>query len=146
MNHLHVHIAVDDLDQSIAFYETLFGAAPSVKKDDYAKWILEDPAVNFAISAREGATAGLDHLGIETSDRPRLEAISTRLKQAEHTTLDQEATQCCYAVSDKTWVEDPTGIRWETFYTHGEAAVYGADARWPEEAAPSAPGHSGRCC
>ncbi|NOX95088.1 MAG: glyoxalase/bleomycin resistance/dioxygenase family protein [Alphaproteobacteria bacterium] len=126
MNRMHIHINVKDLEQSIAFYSTLFGAPPVVTKGEYAKWILDDPALNFAISDSANQT-GVNHIGIQTDDRDGLSAISKRLKAAGETTFDQEATSCCYAVSDKTWVEDPSGVRWETFFTHGEATVYGDD-------------------
>ncbi|MEL6841325.1 MAG: ArsI/CadI family heavy metal resistance metalloenzyme [Pseudomonadota bacterium] len=128
MNRFHIHVNVDDLKQSINFYSSLFGTYPTVTKDDYAKWLLEDPAVNFAISVREGAKAGLNHVGLQTGDSAGLTAISDRLKAAEATTFHEDATTCCYAVSDKTWVQDPAGLRWETFYTHGEATEYGVDA------------------
>lgn len=128
MNRFHVHVNVDDLKQSISFYSSLFGTYPTVTKDDYAKWLLDDPAVNFAISVRDGAKPGLNHVGLQTGHSAGLTAISDRLKAAEATTFDEDATTCCYAVSDKTWVQDPAGLRWETFYTHGEATEYGEDA------------------
>ncbi|MBL4619712.1 MAG: VOC family protein [Marinicaulis sp.] len=126
MNRMHIHINVKDLEQSIAFYSTLFGAPPVVTKGEYAKWILDDPALNFAISESADQT-GVNHIGIQTDARDGLSAISKRLKAAGEITLDKEATSCCYAVSDKTWVEDPSGVRWETFFTHGEATIYGDD-------------------
>lgn len=126
MKRLHVHVAVDDLAQSMGFYSTLFGAEPSVVKSDYAKWMLDDPRVNFAISSR-GRAAGLDHLGIQAHESAELDEISGRLKAAGAETLDEAATTCCYAQSDKTWVTDPSGIRWETFHTFGESTVYGDD-------------------
>ncbi|HRD46257.1 MAG TPA: ArsI/CadI family heavy metal resistance metalloenzyme [Caulobacter sp.] len=124
MKRLHLHIAVEDLDRSIGFYSTLFGAEPSVVKDDYAKWMLEDPRVNLAIS-RRGRAAGIDHVGVQADTGPELAEIATRLKAAGETTFDQEATTCCYAKSDKSWVVDPSGVRWETFHTTGEATTYG---------------------
>jgi catechol 2,3-dioxygenase-like lactoylglutathione lyase family enzyme len=138
MKRLHVHVAVDDLAASKAFYATLFNAQPSVVKDDYAKWMLEDPKVNFAISTRGGA-AGVDHLGIQVETETELAELAARLKQAGETTLDQTAATCCYAKSDKAWVSDPAGLRWETFYTFGDAATYGEDA--PVAARPAA-----ACC
>ena len=111
MKRLHLHIAVDDLDRSIGFYSTLFGAQPSVVKDDYAKWMLEDPKVNLAIS-RRGRAAGIDHVGIQTDTADELSDLAVRLKSAGETTFDQEATTCCYARSDKSWVVDPSGVRW----------------------------------
>lgn len=126
MKRLHVHIAVDDLSKSIDFYSTLFGAPPAVTKDDYAKWMLDDPHVNFAISAR-ARVAGVDHLGIQVDSADELQDLAARLKDAGETTRDQEATTCCYARSDKAWVTDPSGLRWETFFTFGEATSYGED-------------------
>ena len=126
MKRLHVHVAVDDLATSKAFYATLFGAKPSVVQNDYAKWMLEDPRVNFAISSR-GRAGGVDHLGIQVESADELAELSGRLKAAGEVTLDQEATTCCYAKSDKSWVNDPAGLRWETFHTFGEATTYGED-------------------
>ncbi len=126
MKRLHVHVAVEDLSKSIAFYSTLFGAEPSVRKEDYAKWMLEDPRVNFAISDR-ARIAGVDHLGIQTESGEELAELAGRLKAAGEVTRDQDATTCCYAKSDKSWVNDPQGIRWETFHTHGDATSYGED-------------------
>lgn len=126
MKRMHVHVAVEDLAGSISFYSTLFGAGPNVIKPDYAKWLLDDPRVNFAISDRRG-TAGIDHLGIQAESGEELAEISGRLKAAGEPTRDQTATTCCYAVGDKAWVNDPSGVRWETFHTMGEAAVYGQD-------------------
>ncbi|MBS0296343.1 MAG: VOC family protein [Proteobacteria bacterium] len=132
MKRLHIHVNVEDLDRSMAFYETLFGAPPSVVKGDYAKWMLDDPRVNFAISARS-REAGLNHLGVQTDTREELDELAARLKAAGARTQDQEATTCCYARSDKSWVSDPSGLRWETFFTFGEATTYGED----EPAAPA---------
>ena len=126
MKRLHVHVAVDDLAKSVGFYSTLFGAEPSVTRDDYAKWMLDDPRVNFAISSR-GRADGVDHLGIQVETDAELRELAGRLKAAGETTRDQEATTCCYAQSNKAWVNDPSGIRWETFFTFGEATTYGED-------------------
>lgn len=124
MKRLHVHVAVDDLRKSIAFYSTLFDAAPAVVKPDYAKWMLEDPRVNFAISAR-GRAAGVDHLGIQVEDRDELAEVYDRLQRAEGPVLAVGATTCCYAKSEKSWIVDPQGLAWETFHTTGESTVYG---------------------
>ena len=140
MKRLHLHVTVPDLSQSIHFYETLFGAAPAVVKDDYAKWMLDDPRVNFAISTRDRAP-GLDHVGIQVDSAAELSELSGRLKAAGAQTFDEEATTCCYAQSDKSWVSDPAGMRWETFFTFGEATTYGED---PAQAALEAA--SGACC
>ncbi|HUH84496.1 MAG TPA: ArsI/CadI family heavy metal resistance metalloenzyme [Stellaceae bacterium] len=139
MKRFHVHVAVEDLAQSVRFYATLFAAEPTVLKPDYAKWMLEDPRVNFAISQRGGA-AGVEHLGIQVEDEQELAEVYDRLKQAERPTIEQKATTCCYAKSDKQWIDDPQGVSWETFLTHGAATVYGAGSRrdLPEAAAPRA--------
>ena len=150
MKRLHVHVAVDDLEESIGFYTTLFAARPSVTKDDYAKWMLDDPKVNFAISARGARNGAVDHLGIQVESDGELRELAGRLKAAGEATRDQEATTCCYAQSNKAWVNDPSGIRWETFFTFGEATSYGED----EPAAPakaqasccSAPAAKPTCC
>jgi catechol 2,3-dioxygenase-like lactoylglutathione lyase family enzyme len=126
MKRLHIHVAVEDLAKSISFYSTLFGAQPLVVKDDYAKWVLDDPRVNLAISDR-AAVAGVDHLGIQVESGEELAELSGRLKAAGEVTRDQRATTCCYAQSDKAWVNDPNGLRWETFFTFGAATTYGED-------------------
>ena len=141
MKRLHLHVSVPDLTQSIGFYETLFGAAPSVVKDDYAKWMLDDPLVNFAISQR-GGTVGVDHVGIQVDSTADLAALAGRLKAAGAETFDQEATTCCYAKSDKSWVTDPAGVRWETFHTFGEATRYGEDLSTAMAASAETPA----CC
>lgn len=145
MKRLHLHVSVPDLSRSISFYETLFGAAPTVVKPDYAKWMLEDPAVNFAISERAEAP-GLQHLGIQVDSRADLSVLAARLKSAGARTVDQEATTCCYARSDKTWVNDPSGLQWETFYTLGEATTYGDDAIASEAAATTGAPVAAACC
>lgn len=125
MKRLHVHVSVDDLAKSIQFYSTLFAAEPTVTKDDYAKWMLDDPRVNFAISKR-GQASGIRHLGIQVEDRAELADVYSRLQRAEAPVLEEGATTCCYAKSEKSWVEDPQGIQWETFLTTGESTTYGA--------------------
>lgn len=125
MKRLHVHVSVDDLTQSIRFYSTLFSAEPTVIKDDYAKWMLEDPRVNFAISKRAGNSAGISHLGIQVEDKAELAEVYDRLSRAERPTVERQGTICCYARSDKRWIADPQGVPWETFFTYGKATVYG---------------------
>jgi catechol 2,3-dioxygenase-like lactoylglutathione lyase family enzyme len=125
MKRLHVHVSVDDLDRSIGFYSALFDAAPAVVKTDYAKWMLEDPRVNFAISARGGVHAGVDHLGIQAEDESELAEVYERLQAAEGPVLRQGAVTCCYHESEKSWIADPSGVNWETFLTRGEATSYG---------------------
>jgi catechol 2,3-dioxygenase-like lactoylglutathione lyase family enzyme len=125
MKRLHVHVAVDDLDQSIRFYSALFAAEPTVRKDDYAKWMLDDPRANFAISTGESEVVGVSHLGIEAEDEAELAEVFDRLSRAERPIVAEPAATCCYARSDKQWVADPQGVPWEAFYTFGESAVFG---------------------
>jgi catechol 2,3-dioxygenase-like lactoylglutathione lyase family enzyme len=125
MKRLHVHVGVNDLDQSIGFYSTLFAAQPTVVKDDYAKWMLDDPRVNFAISSGNHARNGIEHLGIQVENADELTEVYGRLKAAERPVLDEGATTCCYAKSEKSWIADPDGVLWEAFHTTGEATFYG---------------------
>lgn len=138
MKRFHVHVAVADLEQNIRFYSTVFGVPPSVVKDDYAKWMLEDPRVNFAISAR-GATPGLDHLGFQVDSDEELAGLRAQVERAEIAALDQPEAACCYARSNKYWTADPQGIAWETFHSLSSIPVYG-DA--PKAGAASEAG----CC
>ena len=128
MKRLHVHVSVADLDQSIRFYSTLFATTPSVTKSDYAKWMLDDPRVNFAISTHGGKAGGLDHLGIQVETQDELQEVYGRLQQADRPVLDEGATTCCYAQSQKSWIADPQGLSWEIFLTSGESTVYGDSA------------------
>jgi catechol 2,3-dioxygenase-like lactoylglutathione lyase family enzyme len=123
MKRFHVHVAVNELAQSVRFYSSLFGQAPSVEKPDYAKWMLEDPRVNFAISKR-GAPAGVEHLGFQVDSIDELNALTTQARAANLSVHDEMAATCCYANSDKGWIHDPQGIAWEAFVTHGEATTY----------------------
>jgi catechol 2,3-dioxygenase-like lactoylglutathione lyase family enzyme len=127
MKRLHVHVAVQDLKQSIRFYSALFAAEPAVTKDDYAKWMLDDPRVNFAISTR-GGKVGIDHLGIQAESDGELAELGSRLAQADVAVTEQKGATCCYAKSDKYWTLDPQGIAWESFRTLDSAPVYGRDA------------------
>lgn len=142
MKRLHVHVGVSDLDRSIRFYSTLFGAEPTVTKPDYAKWMLEDPRVNFAISAGP-AQKGIEHLGIQVESGDELKEVYGRLKAADRPVLEEGATTCCYAKSEKSWIADPQGVVWETFLTNGEATVYGDS---PELTALSANAAETTCC
>ena len=143
MKRLHVHVSVDDLDQSIRFYSTLFAAEPTVLKDDYAKWMLEDPRVNFTISERDGRP-GVQHLGIQVENCAELAEVYERLRHAEGPVIEEGETTCCYAQSEKSWIDDPQGVQWETFLTTGESTVYGTDEIRPRtgKAACCAPGRS----
>jgi catechol-2,3-dioxygenase len=127
MKRLHIHVSVDDIDQSVRFYNTLFGTGPAVTKPDYAKWMLDDPRVNFAISSRGGA-AGLDHFGIQVETKGELQEVYGRLQNADRPVIEEGATTCCYAHSEKAWITDPQGLSWETFLTSGDSTVYGDSA------------------
>jgi catechol 2,3-dioxygenase-like lactoylglutathione lyase family enzyme len=124
MKRMHIHVSVDDIDESIRFYNGLFAAEPAVVKPDYAKWMLEDPRVNFAISRRGGAS-GIRHLGIQVENASELEEVYARLRRAGRPVLEEGVTTCCYAESEKSWIEDPQGIQWETFLTTGASTTYG---------------------
>jgi len=139
MKRLHVHVAVHDLRQSIRFYSALFAAEPTVCKDDYAKWQLEDPRVNFAISSR-GSKTGVDHLGIQAENAVELEELGVRLAQADVTVTAQKGASCCYAKSDKYWTLDPQGVAWESFHTLDSAPVFG------EDAVSAMPDRKSACC
>jgi catechol 2,3-dioxygenase-like lactoylglutathione lyase family enzyme len=123
MKRFHVHVAVDDLQDSVRFYSTLFGVGPSVHQSDYAKWMLDDPKVNFAISSR-GRVAGVNHLGFQVESDSELAAMQAQLQAADSGLVEQTAIACCYARSDKYWITDPSGIAWETFHTLGSIPVY----------------------
>lgn len=135
MSRFHVHLNVVDLADSVRFYTQLFATGPSVLKADYAKWMLDDPQVNFAVSST-GRAPGIDHLGLQVDSTAELVALGRRLDAAGGSVVPEEAATCCYARSDKQWTEDPQGTRWETFHTFGEATTYHADA--PECATMSA--------
>lgn len=139
MKRLHVNVNVQDIDQSIRFYSTLFAAEPTVLKNDYAKWMLDDPIVNFAIS-QCGSGTGIAHLGIQAEDETELAEVYGRLQNAGGPTLDEGETTCCYARSNKQWIEDPQGVSWETFYTHGESETYGFEIGQKPEPTPQS------CC
>jgi catechol 2,3-dioxygenase-like lactoylglutathione lyase family enzyme len=124
MKRFHVHVHVDDLARNIAFYSAMFQQAPARSEDDYAKWMLQDPPVNFAISTR-GHGSGVDHLGIQVDNAEELDELKARAKSADMALLDEGETSCCYARSDKYWVTDPQGIAWEQFHTLGSIPVYG---------------------
>jgi catechol 2,3-dioxygenase-like lactoylglutathione lyase family enzyme len=131
MKRFHVHLSVPDLQQSIRFYSSLFGISPAVEKPDYAKWMLDDPRLNFAISQR-GAVRGVNHFGFQVDSDDELTALRRHIAETEITALDEPDAACCYANSDKYWVMDPQGIAWETFHTLGEIPVFG---RQPASAA-----------
>ena len=139
MKRFHVHVAVNDLQQGIGFCSTLFGAEPTVLKDDYAKWMLDDPRVNFAISERS-SEAGINHLGFQVDEASELEEIRTRLQSASAAVMNEEEVSCCYARSNKAWVTDPAGVAWETFHSLGTVPFYGEKHEHEKPAAQAA------CC
>ena len=140
MKRFHVHVSVQDLAQSIRFYSAMFGAPPTVAKPDYAKWMLEDPRINFAISTRPGRKQGIDHLGIQAESGAELEEVGARLAQADVAVMPQKNAACCYAKSDKYWTIDPQGVPWESFHTLDTVPMYGEDRRSKATEAPRA------CC
>ena len=143
MKRMHIHVGVADLAASIHFYSTLFDAEPTVTKDDYAKWMLDDPRVNFAISSENHATKGIEHLGIQAESPDELQQVFTRLRKADAPVLEEGQTTCCYARSEKSWIADPDGVVWEAFYTNGESVIYGDS---PELSAVSANASESSCC
>ena len=143
MKRMHIHVGVDNLDASIKFYSTLFDAEPTVKKDDYAKWMLDDPRVNFAISSENHASKGIEHLGIQAESEDELQQVFTRLRKADAPVLEEGQTTCCYAQSEKSWIADPDGVVWEAFYTNGESVIYGDE---PELSAVSNNASETSCC
>jgi catechol 2,3-dioxygenase-like lactoylglutathione lyase family enzyme len=145
MKRFHVHVAVNDLQASIGFYSTLFGAAPTVLKDDYAKWMLEEPRVNFAISLRD-STAGVNHLGFQVDDAAELEEIHGRLQQAGTSVAQEENVACCYARSDKYWVTDPAGVAWESFRSLGTVPFYGDAEQQAVKACETTQAAATPCC
>ncbi|MGC2461526.1 MAG: ArsI/CadI family heavy metal resistance metalloenzyme [Steroidobacteraceae bacterium] len=137
MKRFHVHVAVNELTESVRFYTAVFGAEPSVLRADYAKWMLDDPRINFAISKR-GHPAGINHLGFQVDGDVELHEMRTRLEGADASLIEQTGQDCCYAKSDKYWITDPQGIAWETFHTLGTMPVYGEDG--------DVPSTSSACC
>ena len=140
MKRMHVNLSVTDLDASVGFYTALFDSEPSVLKEDYAKWMLDDPRVNFAITTR-GTKKGIDHLGIQVEDDTELKEVYARLSRANAPTVEEGETTCCYAHSEKSWSFDPDSIAWETFLTRGESTVYGSDGIRPKEQASACCSH-----
>ena len=126
MKRMHIHVAVENLDQSIQFYNSLFATEPTKTKVDYAKWMLDDPRINFAISTRSGKT-GVDHLGLQVDEEAELDEVRERLRKADFSVFDEGETTCCYAISDKSWVKDPSGIAWEAYQTMGDAQIFSSD-------------------
>ena len=143
MRRFHVHLGVPDLSESIRFYSALFGAPPSVEKPDYAKWMLEDPRVNFAISHRASRT-GLNHLGLQAESTEELQAIRKRFAAADPANVvDEPQVNCCYAFGDKHWTKDPQGIAWEAFHTLSNVPVVDEERAGSESGACGA---ANTCC
>jgi catechol 2,3-dioxygenase-like lactoylglutathione lyase family enzyme len=151
MKRFHVHVSVDDLEASVRFYSSVFGVPPTVLKPDYAKWMLDDPRINFAIS-KQGLKAGVDHLGVQVESESELRQLRDQVASAEIIALDQKNALCCYARSDKYWVTDPQGVAWETFHTLESIPIYGHTSRAEATVAccspttASQPAKSGVCC
>ena len=144
MKRFHVHLHVQDLHKNIGFYSALFHQAPSRTEADYAKWMLEDPRVNFAISQKCGAVKGVEHLGLQVENAAELDAVYGALKAAGRPVLEEGATTCCYAKSEKSWIADPDGVVWEAFFTNGEATVYGDSPELSKLESNNAA--EGQCC
>ena len=142
MKRFHVHVAVNDLQDNIRFYSAVFGHQPAVIKDDYAKWMLDDPRINFAISSR-GSKPGVNHLGIQVETADELKDLRTQLIAAQAPVLEQKEAACCYAKSDKYWITDPQGVAWETYHTLDSIPVFGGDTA---ERPASQPGTKGSAC
>ena len=142
MKRFHVHLSVDDLARNVNFYSTLFGSEPTIRKDDYAKWMLDDPRVNFAISQR-GDKAGVNHLGIQVESDEELEAMRAQLTLADQPVVEQVDAACCYAKSNKHWVQDPQGVAWEAFHSLSTIPVFGQDT---QSAAKPLPLKAAACC
>jgi catechol-2,3-dioxygenase len=146
MKRMHVHVGVKNLEESVRFYNALFGAEPAKLKPDYAKWMLDDPHLNFAISTRAG-TVGLDHMGLQVDDADELTALREHMSAANISTHSDGETTCCYAKSEKSWVEDPNGIAWEAYHTMADAQIYSGNDAVIQEAACCTPETlQGVCC
>jgi catechol 2,3-dioxygenase-like lactoylglutathione lyase family enzyme len=147
MKRFHVHISVEDLEANVRFYSTIFGMPPTVLKSDYAKWMVDDPRINFAISNR-GLRAGIDHLGVQVESEAELTALREKVSKAQIGAFDQPNADCCYARSDKYWTTDPQGVAWETFHTLDSIPVYGdAERTEPTGGCGSTqPSKSNACC
>ncbi|MGI9221587.1 MAG: ArsI/CadI family heavy metal resistance metalloenzyme [Woeseiaceae bacterium] len=146
MKRFHVNLTVSDLNKSVDFYNTLFATEPTVLKNDYAKWMLEDPRINFSIS-ESSKSSGVNHIGLQADSVGELQEIQDRLAAAQENTFDQPQAECCYAKSTKTWVRDPDEVAWETFVTHGQITHYGSDdVPGADVATDLAESEGRRCC
>ena len=145
MKRFHVHVSVADLSASIRFYSELFGSEPTIEKPDYAKWMLDDPRINLAISTHR-QPVGVNHLGVQVDSDEELRAMQTQLRSADARMIQENEQPCCYARSDKYWVTDPSGIAWETFHTLSSIPVYGEDTAVFDHGTSQKAGSSGACC
>ncbi len=145
MKRMHIHVSVDDLDTSIEFYSALFANSPDKVKPDYARWKLTEPAVNFAISSR-GNRPGVDHLGIQVDDEEELQELRKQLGKAQVQTFAEGETVCCYAQSDKSWIQDPAGVPWEVYRSMADAAVFHAQETASKADCCAPQGQSSQCC
>ena len=149
MKRFHVHVAVTNLQESIRFYSALFDSEPAMLKPDYAKWMLDDPRLNFAIS-QHGTSAGINHLGLQAETDEELEGIHANLRRADGAVVAEKGARCCYAISDKYWVTDPQGIAWESFRSLGDVPLYRGDTdagiKSEEAASPACCGGPSACC
>lgn len=133
MKRMHIHVGVINIDESVQFYSALFGVAPAKLKTDYAKWMLDDPRINFAISTRTGKT-GVDHMGLQVDDASELNALRAQMSAANISTHNDGETTCCYSKSEKSWVEDPNGIAWEAYHTMEDAQIFSHSDATPSSA------------
>ena len=145
MKRFHVHVHVEDLAQSVAFYSKMFATEPTRREADYAKWMLDDPRINFAISTR-GGTPGVDHLGIQTDSADELIALKAQAQAADLALFDQGETSCCYAKSEKHWITDPQGVAWEHFHTLGDIPVFGSGSLSSPAPTPATTTSESACC
>lgn len=146
MNRMHIHLSVEDIEKSVAFYSGLFGTEPTVHKSDYAKWMLDDPRVNFAMSSHQNTKRGIEHIGIQSETAEEFATIFGRLEDAGGAILDEGATTCCYAQSEKHWTKDPDGVAWESFLTNGDATEYGTRLAPSQYVKEQKPGKLASCC
>ena len=155
MKRFHVNISVSDLQQSVRFYEQLFAQTPTMLKDDYAKWMLDDPKINFSLTTH-GSHKGIDHIGLQSEDKAEFEQLRQRLHDADMSTFEQPDVTCCYAQSSKSWVRDPDNVAWEIFVSNGESSIYDdgsettshrfADGSVAAQETPRDPNQQARCC
>lgn len=145
MKRMHIHLGVNDIEESVRFYSALFGTEPTKLKADYAKWMLEDPRLNFAVSTR-ARNIGLDHMGLQVDDPAELNTLRQQMSAANIATHRDGETTCCYARSEKSWVEDPNGVAWEAYHTMQDAQIFSADDTTGEPACCTPETPQGVCC